>query len=315
MDLSIIIVSYNTRQLTLECLRSIFEQTSDIDYEVLVVDNDSSDGSANAIAGYFSQVQLIASKENHGFARANNLAAQNAKGDYLLLLNPDTVVLNRAIEKLLSFARSHPKAGICGGRTIFPDRSVNPKCCFGESTAWSLFCRAFGLSRIFRNFALFNPESYGSWAYDTVRQVDIITGCFFMVKRDLWEQLAGFNPVFFMYGEEVDFCLRARKLGYKPLFTPDAEIIHYGEASEPVKEERIYKVLCAQSTVIREHWPEYKRWWGLAMLLIWVRVKYFVLAILSRVNSAQFNSQAIVWNNLWKRRKDWLKSWEAVRQP
>jgi N-acetylglucosaminyl-diphospho-decaprenol L-rhamnosyltransferase len=315
MDLSIIIVNYNTRQLTLECLRSVFEQTLDINYEVIVVDNASSDDSAGAIARNFPQVKLIASKENHGFARANNLAAQNTKGDYLLLLNPDTVVLKRAIEKLLSFAIAHPEAGICGSRTVFPDGSVNPKCCFGESTAWSLFCRALGLSRIFKISTLFNPESYGSWAYDTVRQVDIITGCFFMVKRDLWEQLAGFNPVFFMYGEEVDFCLRARKLGYKPLFTPDAEIIHYGETSEPVKEERIYKVLCAQSTVIREHWPEYKRWWGLAMLLTWVRMKSFVFAVLGMVNSEHFNSQAIVWNSLWKRRKEWLKGWEVARQP
>jgi len=315
MDLSIIIVSYNTRQLTLGCLRSIFEQTSDIDYEVIVVDNASSDDSANAIAGHFSQVQLIASKENQGFAQANNLAAQSTKGDYLLLLNPDTVVLNRAIEKLLSFARLHPEAGIYGGRTILPDGSISSKCCFGKMTAWSLFCRTFGFSMIFKKKALFDPESYGSWSYNTIKQVDIITGCFLMVRRDLWEQLGGFNPVFFMYGEEVDFCLRARNLGYRPLFTPDAEIIHYERASEPDKENRLIKILCSQSTIIREHWHGYKRLWGLAMLLTWVRVKSVVFAVLGRVNSAQFNSQAIVWNNLWKRRKEWLKGWEAVRQP
>jgi N-acetylglucosaminyl-diphospho-decaprenol L-rhamnosyltransferase len=143
--------------------------------------------------------------------------------------------------------------------------------------------------------------------------VDIITGCFFMVKRDLWEQLAGFNPIFFMYGEEVDFCLRARKLGYRPLFTPDAEIIHYGEASEPVKEERITKVLCAQSTLIRKHWPKYKRWWGLAMLLVWARMKSLLIVITERFNSTKSDSRAAVWNSVWKRRKEWLKGWEIVK--
>jgi GT2 family glycosyltransferase len=314
MDLSIIIVSYNTRQLTLECLRSVFEQTSNIDFEVIVIDNASSDDSANAIAEHFPQAQLIASKENHGFARANNIAAKNAGGDYLLLLNPDTVILKNAIVKLLEFARMHPEAGIYGGRTIFPDGIVNPTCCFGEITAWSMFCAAFGFSKILKNTALFNSESYGSWAYDTIKHVDIITGCFFMVKRDLWKQLNGFSTLFFMFGEEVDFCMRAKKLGYRPLFTPDAEIIHYGGASEPVKEDRLTKVLCARSTIIREHWPKYKIWWGLAMLLTRVRVNYMALAVLARFNSMKFDSQAKMWNTMWKRRNEWLKGWGTVRR-
>jgi GT2 family glycosyltransferase len=112
-----------------------------------------------------------------------------------------------------------------------------------------------------------------------------------------------------MYGEEVDFCLRARKLGYRPLFTPDAEIIHYGEASEPVKEDRIAKVLCSQSTIIREHWPRYKRWWGLAMLPTWVRMKSVILTVLAKLSFTKFDSQATVWNKLWQRRDEWLKGW------
>lgn len=315
MDLSIIIVSYNTRSLTLECLQSLFEQTSHIDFEVIVIDNDSSDGSACAIAERFPQVQLIACKENHGFARANNLAARQARCGHLLLLNPDTVILDRAIEKLLAFAKTHPDAGIYGGRTVFPDGALNSSCCFGKMTVWSLFCRAFGFSRVFKNTALFNPESYGSWACDTIKQVDIITGCFFLVKRDLWEQLNGFNTVFFMFGEEVDFCLRARKLGCKPFFTPDATIVHYGGASEPERVNRLEKVLCSQSTIIREHWPRYKNWWGLAMLLACVRIKSVAFAILTKLNSAKFSSHATVWNKLWERRKEWSKGWCAVRRP
>lgn len=314
MDLSIIIVSYNTCLLTLECLESVFEQTGHINFEAIVIDNDSSDGSAPAIAEHFPQVQLLACKKNHGFACANNLAARHATGEYLLLLNPDTVILNRAIEKLLAFAKAHPEAGIYGGRTIFPDGTINPTCCSGKMTAWSVFCRAFGFSRILKKRALFDPESYGSWAYDTIKQVDIITGCFLMVKHDPWEQLGGFNPVFFMYGEEVDLCLRARKLGYKPLFTPDAVIVHHGGASEPRGVDKLVKVLRSECTIIREHWPMYKRWWGLAMLLTRVRIKSVVLAILARINSPKYSSQTTVWKKLWEQRNEWSKGWSAVRR-
>jgi GT2 family glycosyltransferase len=312
MDLSVIIVSYNTRLFTLGCLKSVFEQTGHIDFEVIVIDNNSSDGSASAIAEHFPQVQLITCKENQGFARANNMAARHATGEYLLLLNPDTVILNRAIERLLAFAKANPEPGIYGGRTIFPDGTMNPTCCFGKMTTWSLFCRAFGFSRIFKKTALFDPESYGSWAYDTIKQVDIITGCFLMVKHDLWKQLDGFNPTFFMYGEEVDLCLRARNIGYKPLFTPDVEIIHYGRASEPDKENRVTKILCSQSTIIREHWHGYKRWWGLAMLLTWVGIKSLVLTILAMLNYPKYGSQATAWKNIWGQRNEWLKGWAPL---
>lgn len=315
MDLSIIIVSYNTRVLTLECLQSIFEQTSNVEFEVIVIDNNSNDESTNAIAERFQQVRLIASKENHGFARANNLASHHARGEYLLLLNPDTVVLDHAIEKLLSFAKTYPDAGIYGGRTIFSDGNLNPTCCFGKMTIWSLFCRAFGFSKMFKNTTLFNPESYGSWKRDSIKQVDIITGCFFLLKRDLWNQLNGFNPVFFMFGEEVDFCIRASELGCKPFFTPDATIVHYGGASENKMVNRLEKILCAESTIIREHWHGYKSWWALIMLLIWVRMKSAVFVILSRFNPTKFGSQSDAWNELWVRRNKWLKGWTAVRNP
>lgn len=315
MDLSIIVISYNTCDLTLKCLKSIFQETEDINYEVIVFDNASADHSADMISQQFPQVRLIRSNENIGFARANNMAAGQTKGDYMLLLNPDTVILNHAINRLLAFAKTYPDGGIYGGRTIFPDGKLNPTFCFGRMTAWSMFCRAFGLSKVFKKKAIFDPESYGSWAYDSVKRVDIVTGCFFMVKRNLWEKLKGFNSLYFMFGEEVDFCLRAKKLGYRPLFNPDAEIIHYGGASSPFKEERLTKVLCADSTIIREHWPRYGKPWGLAMLVIGVRIKSIVFSLLAKLGSEKFVSQSIVWNKVWKRRSEWWKGWQVVRQP
>ena len=139
LDLSIIIISYNTREMTLACLRSIYEQTSDIAFEIIVVDNDSRDDSPLAIADNYPEVTLIKSKENFGFARANNLAAERAKGTYLLLLNPDTVVLDGAIQKLHAFSQENPDNRLYGGRTLYGDYSLNPTSCWKCQTLLESF--------------------------------------------------------------------------------------------------------------------------------------------------------------------------------
>jgi GT2 family glycosyltransferase len=129
-DVSIIVVSYGTREMTLECLRSIKEDTGGTDHEVIVVDNNSSDGSPGAIAAEFPRFRLMVQSTNLGFAAACNLAAVDARGEYLLLLNPDTVVQGSAIDRLLLFARGRPEAGIWGGRTVFADGKLNPMSCW-----------------------------------------------------------------------------------------------------------------------------------------------------------------------------------------
>ncbi|MDH5453308.1 MAG: glycosyltransferase family 2 protein, partial [Paracoccaceae bacterium] len=179
-NLTVIVVSYNTRELTLAALRTLFAQTRDTAMKVVVFDNASDDGSADAIAAEFTNVQLIRSSENLGFARANNLVAEKADTEWLLLLNPDTEVHAGAVDRLVAFAQAHPKAGIYGGRTVFPDGSLNMASCWMRITPWSTVCSAFGLSAIFPNSAIFNPEAIGGWQRDTVRDVDIVVGCFFL---------------------------------------------------------------------------------------------------------------------------------------
>ena len=134
MHLSIVIISYNTRELTLACVESVLGRTRGVEFELIVVDNTSGDGSADAIAERFPRVKLLRSQINLGFARANNLAARGARGDWLLLLNPDTVILDAAIERLLAFAEAHPEASIFGGRTIFGDGTLNPASCWRRPT-------------------------------------------------------------------------------------------------------------------------------------------------------------------------------------
>src|SRR5882672_8693044 len=199
VDLSIIIVSYNTREMTLNCLQSITAETHDITFEVLVVDNNSSDNSAKAISARFPCVKLTALSNNIGFARANNLAAKNAHGRRILLLNPDTVILDRAIDRLVAFANQTPSFRIWGGRTVYSDGSLNRSSCWRKMTLWNLACFAFCLTYFGRRSEILNSEAYGGWGRDTTRHVDIVTGCFLLIDRKLWDQLKGFDPAFFMY--------------------------------------------------------------------------------------------------------------------
>lgn len=204
-DLSILMVNWNTRDMTLACLRSVYAETRDISFELILVDN----GSAEAVAAEFPQVKVIAESENHGFAKANNIAAQQATGQYLLLLNTDTVVLDGAIDKIVAFARANPQAKLWGARTLWEDGRLNPTSVWKRITPWSAFSFAVGLRGALSRFEFFNPEGMGHWPRDTVREVDIVAGCFLLMERSFWNALGGFDARFFMYGEEADLCARA----------------------------------------------------------------------------------------------------------
>ncbi|MFU0507215.1 glycosyltransferase family 2 protein [Pseudaminobacter sp. NGMCC 1.201702] len=302
---SIIVVSYNTREMTLECLRSVFGQTSRR-FELIVVDNASSDGSAAAIAAEFPCIQLIAESQNHGFAKANNIAARHARGEYILLLNPDTVVLEGAIDRLLDFAHRVPQAKIWGGRTIFGDRSLNPSNCWGRMTLWSVTSQALGLSSLFRRSTIFNPEGYGSWLRDSERGVDIVTGCFLLIRREFWEELGGFDLSFVMYGEEADLCMRARSSGAMPRITPEAQIIHYAGASESVQTDKMVRLLRAKLLLIRRHFPTWQRPIGLLLFRFWPLSRFWGTRLLGRREAAE------IWGHVWRRRSEWWHGWPDI---
>ena len=289
-DVSIIVVSYGTRDMTLACLSSIVRQTHDVKYEVLVVDNASPDESDEAMAAAFPSFHHLPQSQNLGFAAANNLAAKSARGEYLLLLNPDTVVLDGAVDKLVAFARRRPGAGVWGGRTLFGDGTLNPSSCWRRQTLWNLFCRGVGLSKLFPNSALFHSESYGGWKRDSVREVDIVTGCFLLIGRALWNQLDGFAPEFFMYGEDADLCLRARAAGSRPAVTPEATIVHYGGATEQNDLRKNIRLLAAKALLIKKHSPGVR---SLATALLQLRPLLLMLS--SR--GAQHQKWAAVWAN------------------
>ena len=307
--LSIIVVSYNTRQMTMACIASVIAETRDAPFELIVVDNASGDGSAAAIAALGARVHLMALNENIGFARANNLAAREARGALLLLLNPDTVVLDGAIDRLASFACANPSVGIWGGRTLFGDRTLDPTSVWARMTPWSLATRALGLDLAWASSWLFNPEGYGGWARDSIRRVDIVTGCFLMIRAELWAQLDGFDRAFFMYGEEADLCLRAAKLGARPLFTPTATIIHYGGASERTQAGKFEKLFRAKVTLMHRHWSRPARAFGKAMLMAWPASRLLAATVLGR------REQAAMWCEVWRRRANWLAGYDEPPSP
>lgn len=279
MDLTIIIVSYNTFRYIIDCIESVYRETKDTRFEIFVVDNQSSDDTVRQIRLRYPDVSIYVAEKNMGFARANNYAAQNASGEYLLLLNPDTLVLEKAIDKLLVFARSHEHAGIWGGRTLFADGRLNPSSCWRRMTLWNIMCRSFGLGGLFATSRLFNSEAYGGWNRDTVSNVDIVSGCFFMIRRRDWRALAGFDPEFFMYGEEADLCLRARSLlGFRPMVTPQATIVHHGggsynDVSEKARAQGIANVLAARVRLIRKHFPRWQQGFALSLIRLWPLMK------------------------------------------
>lgn len=304
-QVSVLLVNWNTREMTLACLASIYRETTRCRFEVIVLDNGSSDGSAEAIAREFPQVRLMAETENHGFGRATNMQAKVAHGERLLLLNTDTVVLDHAIDNLVEFADSRPQARIWGGRTLFGDGSLNPTSCWARMTPWSVFCTSSGLKSVFSRFTLFNPREYPGWARDSVREVDIVTGCLLLVDADFWHELGGFDARFFMYGEEVDFCLRAHRAGAHPAITPAATIIHYGGGSATQYVNSMVRVAAAETEMIGIHFPPGTRMISRLIMRYGLGLRALAYSLAALVDPARFGERAEQWRGCWRRRGEW----------
>jgi hypothetical protein len=304
---SILVISYNTREMTLDCLRSVVAETRG-PYELIVLDNASADGSAEAIAAEFPDIRLIAHPDNLGFAEGNNVAARHARGEYLLLLNPDTLVLRGALDTLVAFARANPEAGIWGGRTLFADGALNPGSCWRRLDLWALAMRASGLGSLFRASPLFNAEGYGGWPRDTVRQVDIVTGCLFLIRRESWDRLGGFDPTYVMYGDEADLCRRAQAIGLRPMVTPDAEIVHYAGASQPVRADRTVRLNRGLMTLIRRHFPPWQQPLARGLMLAAPLSRTLAFDVMALVGAGDPERRA-AWRDVWRRRAEWRDGW------
>jgi N-acetylglucosaminyl-diphospho-decaprenol L-rhamnosyltransferase len=300
---SVCIVSYNTRDELVACLLSLREVTHR-PLEVIVWDNASSDGCADVVRERFPEVRLVESRDNLGFGVACNRAAAMASHEWLLFLNPDTTVTPGFIEPLLDLARRHPEGGLYGGRTLRPDGSPDPRSCWGLPSLWSLFCFATGLSTIFARSPLFDPESLGKWPRDTEREVGVVTGCLLLACRDFWDRLGGFDETYFVYGEDSDLSLRARRAGARPRITPDAVITHSVGASSTTatKMLMLYK---GKATYVRKNFPRWQVPVALGLLRagIWLRARSGVL------RGGRAGNHLSGYVELWGRRREWLRGW------
>ncbi|MGH3736265.1 MAG: glycosyltransferase family 2 protein [Micromonosporaceae bacterium] len=290
---SLIVVSYQTRELVLGCLESLRTR---VPTEVIVVDNASTDGSADAIEAAFPQVTLLRLAENVGWGRAVNRAAEQAAGEYLLLLNPDTVGLGDVVAELVGFARTYPRNRFYTGRTLRPDGGDDWLSCFALPSLWGYACFALGLSTLLRHSRLFNPERLTGYDRRTVREVPAASGCLLLVERAAFAELGGFDPRYFLYSEDVDLCTRAAARGWRPLLDPDATITHVGGASQRPAGKRI-RVLRGKSTYLRLHWAPWRRRVGLGLLAGGVLLR----ALLSPG-----------WREVWRARRVWLSGWPPV---
>lgn len=232
-DLSICIVNWNTRDLLIQCLTSVVQGTEGVDYEIVVVDNASTDRSVHAVQEGFPQVKLIVNSSNLGFAKAANRVIIESKGRYVLLLNPDTRPLYNAIGKMVEFMDSHSETGALGCRLLNPDLTLQPSC-FSFPTLETALYDALLLSWLFPQSSTFGKYRVSFWKHDSVREVDSVTGACLLLRRKAIDQIGLLDERFFMYYEESDWCYRMRQKGWKIYFIPHAEVVHYFSGSIPV---------------------------------------------------------------------------------
>lgn len=251
--MSIIIVNWNTKELLQNCLTSVYKQAGSVNYEVIVIDNGSTDGSPEMVSNDFPQVILVRNLENKGFAAANNQGITIAKGRYVLLLNSDTVILNSALSKTVAFADAHLEAAVVGCRVLNPDRTLQPTC-FMFPSLLNTFLSSTYLYKLFPKSRFFGRERMTWWDRGDTREVDVVTGCFMLVRREAIEQVGLMDERFFMYGEETDWCYRFKKAGWRVVFAPVAEIVHLGGQSTSQRSgEMIVELRLNILNFIRKH--------------------------------------------------------------
>jgi len=226
MILSIIIVSWNTKDLLKDCLTSIYEQDFPYESEVWVVDNFSDDDSPLMVERYFPQVKLLNNTQNVGFARANNQAILKAQGKYILLLNPDTVLGERALIHLVEYLEKHPKVGAAGSKLLNANGSLQTSC-YPAPTLFREFWRMFYLDKIYP----IGVYSVDTWEQNKPRPVDVLMGASLMVKGNLLRELNGLDESYYIYTEEVDLCYRIRETGFEIHWVPTSIVTHFGGQS------------------------------------------------------------------------------------
>lgn len=270
---SVLIVSYNVRDYLLQCVEAIYAN-SEVPLEVVVVDNASKDGSAEALAEKFPQAHLVRMRKNVGFGKANNAGFEHCRGRFVLLLNPDVDVSERCIGALADFLLVRPDVGAVGPRLLRPDGHLDQACRRGFPTPSTAFYRVVGLSRVFPHSRIFNRYNMGHLPPDKAHEIDSGTAACLMVRRVAVERIGLFDPAFFMYGEDLDLCYRLKEHGWKVFYLPGAEAVHVkGASTRQATGRMLYEFHSAMWTFHHKHfaddYPAFGN--GLVWAAIWTR--------------------------------------------
>lgn len=226
-SISIVIVTWNCKKFVAECLDSLANHRKDPQVEIIVVDNASKDGTPQLVCESYPEVVLIQSNENLGFARANNVGIRVSSGRYLCLINPDVKVLDGCIERMVSYMEQNPRAGLLGPRMLDADGN-SERSYMGAPTLWRLFCRALALDQVFPKSRLFSGYLMPYFDRKSIAEVDILNGWFWMTSREALDEVGLLDETLFMYADDLDWSKRFRNLGWKVIYFPEAESIHYG---------------------------------------------------------------------------------------
>ncbi|OGH39327.1 MAG: hypothetical protein A3B44_02295 [Candidatus Levybacteria bacterium RIFCSPLOWO2_01_FULL_38_21] len=235
MDLSIIIISYNTKDFLKKCTSSIKRTTKNLNYEIIVVDNASLDNSLNMLKEQFPEVITIASKENIGFSKANNLGVEKSKGKYILFLNPDTVVYKETLLNMVKFMDGHKDVGAATCKLVMPNGKLDDASHRGFPNPWNSFCYFSGLSKMFPSSKLFGGYNLSWLNLSKTHEIDACAGAFMIVRREAGEKIGWWDEDYFFYGEDLEFCFRLKEAGWKIYFVPSISVLHYKGVSGGIK--------------------------------------------------------------------------------
>lgn len=286
MRLSVVFLNYNTRDLTRQALSSVLAAAEGLAVEIFVVDNASVDGSADMVAEEFPQVKLICNEANVGFAAGNNVALRQVTGEYVLLINTDTIVRRDALRTMVEFLDAHPEAGACGCKILDPDGTLQLDSRRGFPTPLAAFCKMSGLSRFFPKHPRIGHYHMTYLDPEQTAEVEVLSGSCMMVRKAAMDQVGLLDESYFMYGEDIDWCYRFHQAGWKSYYVPTTSIIHFrGESGRGVPLRILYRKSRAMSIFVNKHMARRFRFFPLWLLQVGIAL-YGTFRLLARAGRA-----------------------------
>jgi len=235
IDLSIVIVVFNTKDFLKSCIESIKNTAKNFTYEIIVVDNASKDGSSEMVKNFFKEVILISNKENFGFSKANNIGIKKTTGRYILFLNADTLVYENTLKEMIDFMDTHKNAGAATCKLVLPNGKIDDASHRGFPTPWNSFSHFSRLSKFFGKTKIFGGYNLGFMDLSETHEIDALAGAFMLVRREAGQEAGWWDEDYFFYGEDLDFCYQLKQKGWKIYYVPQVSILHYKGISHGLK--------------------------------------------------------------------------------